>query len=498
MPRVPPKENDSTAVFRACRATKIASLCRLAYCPQKKVASASFVQAFAAMQVTGRSTGVSKFDWPPTKGTPAMDHFHYSGRVLYCEGVPIAELAGTYGTPLFVYSKRTLIHHLHQLQRAFAAAQPLICYSIKTNPNLAICRLMRENGTGFDVTSGGELFRALQAGGAPDRIVFAGVGKTDREMHEALDAGILMFNVESEGELAALSEIAARRNQRVRIALRVNPDVDPKTHTKTTTGKRGTKFGLDWERVEKIAAGLVHHPHIELVGVHMHLGSPIYTTEPYRAALERAVPLIATLRRQGHDIRYLNTGGGFGIHYRKQEALPADAFAEVIVPAVRETGCQLILEPGRFIVGNAGILVSRVLYVKESGGKRFIIQDAAMNDLIRPTLYDAFHRIWPVEPPAEVPAPPDDYEIPIAHTRLADIVGPVCESGDFLARDRWFPEVKRGDLLAIFSAGAYGMAMSSNYNGRCRAAEVLVDGDKHRLIRRRETYADLIRQELEV
>ncbi|MCS7166634.1 MAG: diaminopimelate decarboxylase [Gemmatales bacterium] len=427
-----------------------------------------------------------------------MDHFYYTGHVLYCEGVPVTELAERYGTPLFVYSKKTLLHHLHQIQRAFALAEPLICYSIKTNPNLAICRLLRENGTGFDVTSGGELFRALQAGGNPERIVFAGVGKTDREIIEALDANILMFNVESEGELAVITDLAERRRQPVRVAFRVNPDVDPKTHTKTTTGKRGTKFGLDWERIEKLGNILIGHAYVRLVGIHMHLGSPIYSTEPYRAALERAVPLIEALRRQGHDLRYLNMGGGFGIHYRKQEGLPADAFAEVILPAVEQTGCQLILEPGRFIVGNAGILVSRVLYVKESGGKRFIIQDAAMNDLIRPTLYDAFHRIWPVEPPKEVPAPPEDYELSMPHTRPADIVGPVCESGDFFARDRWFPEVKRGDLLAVFSAGAYGMAMSSNYNGRCRAAEVLVDGDKHRLIRRRETYHDLIRQELEV
>ncbi|MCS7016338.1 MAG: diaminopimelate decarboxylase [Gemmatales bacterium] len=427
-----------------------------------------------------------------------MDHFHYTGHVLYCEGVPVAELAESYGTPLFVYSKKTLLHHLHQLQRAFAPAEPLICYSIKTNPNLAICRLMRENGTGFDVTSGGELFRALQAGGNPERIVFAGVGKTDREITEALDVDILMFNVESEGELAVLRDLSEQRRQQVRLAFRVNPDVDPKTHTKTATGKRGTKFGLDWERVEKLANTVLGHPYLKLTGIHMHLGSPIYSTEPYRTALERAVPLIEALREQGHDLHYLNMGGGFGIHYRKQEGLPADAFAEVILPAVEYTRCQLLLEPGRFIVGNAGILVSRVLFVKDAGGKRFVIQDAAMNDLIRPTLYDAFHRIWPVEPPSEVPAPPEDYESPIPHTRLVDIVGPVCESGDFLARDRWFPEVKRGDLLAIFSAGAYGMAMSSNYNGRCRAAEVLVDGDKHRLIRRRETYHDLIRPELEV
>lgn len=427
-----------------------------------------------------------------------MDHFQYHDRVLYCEAVPVRLLAETYGTPLWVYSKKTLLHHVHVLQRAFASAEPLICYSLKTNGNLSIARLMREAGTGFDVTSGGELYRALLAGGTGDRIVFAGVGKTDDEMRYGIESGVLMFNVESEGELQALAEVAQALGKKVAIALRVNPDVDPHTHVKTTTGKRGTKFGLDWDRIRNIGQKLIGHPWIRLLGLHMHLGSPIYTTEPYRQALERAVPLIAQLRQMGHAIRYLNTGGGFGINYRKQEALPAEAFAEVILPAVRMTGCQLILEPGRFIVGNAGILVSRVLYTKDSGGRHFVIQDAAMTDLIRPTLYEAFHRIWPVEPSADVPAPPEDYEAAMPNTQLTDVVGAVCESGDYLARDRYLPVLRRGDLLATFSAGAYGIAMSSNYNGRLRAAEVLVDGHSHRLIRRRDTNEDLVRQELEI
>jgi diaminopimelate decarboxylase len=427
-----------------------------------------------------------------------MDHFLYHNHALHCEQVPVRQLAEQFGTPLFVYSKATLTHHVRQLQRAFAPADPLLCYSIKTNANLHVCRLMRDLGTGFDVTSGGELYRALQAGGTGEKIVFAGVGKTDPELQMGIRNGVLMFNVESDAELGALSAVAQAEGKKVDVALRVNPDVDPKTHAKTTTGKRGTKFGMDWDRIEAIAATLVKHPWVTLRGIHMHLGSPILTNEPYRAALERAVPLIQQLRQQGHPLDYLNVGGGFGIHYRKQEALPAAAFAEVILPAVRETGCRLVLEPGRFIVGNAGVLLSRVLYTKESGGKRFVIQDAGMNDLVRPTLYDSFHRIWPTATADAFPAPPDDYEAEIPGTYPQDVVGPVCESGDFLAKDRRLPPVRRGDLLCTFSAGAYGMAMSSNYNSRLRAAEVLVTGGTHRLIRRRETYEDLVRPELEV
>ncbi|HZT80076.1 MAG TPA: diaminopimelate decarboxylase, partial [Gemmataceae bacterium] len=313
-----------------------------------------------------------------------------------------------------------------------------------------------------------------------------------------LESNVRMFNVESEPELHALADVARSMGRAADVALRVNPDLPPKTHAKTDTSVKGVKFGLDIDTVLEVAQGVVGNPHVRVVGLHMHLGSPILSAQPYRQGLEKGVVLIDRLRRQGHPVEYLNMGGGFGIHYRKQEALPAGAFAEVIVPAVKQAGCRLVLEPGRFIVGNAGVLVSRVIYTKDSGGKHFVIQDGAMNDLIRPTLYDAFHRIWPVAPPDGVPAPPEDYEADIPGTQKCDVVGPVCESGDFLEKDRRLPPVRRGDLLATFSAGAYGMAMSSNYNGRPRAAEVMVDGTHHRLIRRRETFEDLVRPEIEV
>ncbi len=427
-----------------------------------------------------------------------MDFFHYQDRVLYCEDIAISALAEKYGTPLYVYSQRTLLHHLRQLQQAFAPVDSLICYSLKTNPNLSICRLMSEHGAGFDVTSGGELYRALQAGGSGSRIVFAGVGKTDAEIRYGFENGVRAFNVESEGELLAVAEVARALGQVAQVALRVNPDLPPKTHAKTDTSVKGVKFGLDIETVLEFAQRMVDHPHVRIRGLHMHLGSPILKTEPYRQGLEKGKVLIDRLRQQGHQIETVNMGGGFGIHYRKKEALPADAFAEIIIPVVQAVGCKLILEPGRFIVGNAGVLVSRVIYTKDSGGKHFIIQDAAMNDLIRPTLYDSFHRIWPVAPAAGFPAPPEDYETDFPGSVISDVVGPVCESGDFLARERPLPPVQRGDLVATFSAGAYGMAMSSNYNSRLRAAEVLVNHQSDQLIRRRETYQDLVRTDLEI
>jgi diaminopimelate decarboxylase len=427
-----------------------------------------------------------------------MDHFHYRNRILHCEDVPIRTLADTYGTPLFVYSRATLLHHLGQLQQAFKAVEPLLCFSIKTNPNLHIARLMGEHGAGFDVTSGGELYRAFKAGGRGENIVYAGVGKTDAELRFALENNVFLFNVESEEELHNLARVAGSMGRSAGVALRVNPDLPPKTHVKTDTSVKGVKFGLDIETVLDVARGVVGNSGVRILGVHMHLGSPILSPTPYKDGAAKAVVLINRLREQGHPVNLLNMGGGFGIHYRKQEARSAQEFAEVIVPAVQEAKCRLVLEPGRFIVGNAGVLVSRVLYRKESGGKHFLIQDAAMNDLIRPTLYDSFHRIWPAEPPAGVPAPPEDYEASIPGTFPQDVVGPVCESGDFLAKGRNLPAMSRGDLLVTFSAGAYGMAMSSNYNSRPRAAEVLVDGNSHRLIRRRETYEDLVRPEMEV
>jgi diaminopimelate decarboxylase len=427
-----------------------------------------------------------------------MDHFTYKDRVLHCEDVSLPELARVYGTPLYVYSTATLLHHLKQIQTAFAAAQPLICYSLKTNGNIHIARLMAEHGSGFDVTSGGELYRALAAGGSGEMIVFAGVGKTDPEIRYALDNEIRFFNVESEAELLNLGDVARSVGRVANAALRVNPDLPPKTHAKTDTSVKGVKFGLDIDTVLEVAQRVVGHPNLKIIGLHMHLGSPILSAEPYRQGCAKAVALIEKLRAQGHAITHLNMGGGFGINYRKQEALPASAFADVIIPATEQTRCQLVLEPGRFICGNAGLLLSRVIFTKETGGKHYIIQDAAMNDLIRPTLYESFHRIWPVAPAEGLPAPPSDYEAEMPGTRKHDVVGPVCESGDFLAKDRYLPAMRRGELLATLSAGAYGMAMSSNYNGRPRAAEVLVDGPRHRLIRRRETYEDLVRPEREV
>src|SRR5262249_51665506 len=322
-----------------------------------------------------------------------MDHFSYRDQALFCENVPVRQLAETYGTPLYVYSKATLLHHLTQLQKAFAAVDPLICYSLKANGNIPLCRVMAEAGAGFDVTSGGELYRAICGGGTGDDIVFAGVGKTDPELRFALDSGVFLFNVESEAELHALADVAKSVGKSAPVALRVNPDLPPKTHAKTDTSVKGVKFGLDIDTVLDVARGVVGNPGVRIVGLHMHLGSPILSTDPYRAGTAKGVALVNRLREQGHPIDVMNVGGGFGIHYRKQEALPATAFAEVILPAVREAKCKLVLEPGRFIVGNAGAIISRVIYTKESGGKHFVIQDAAMNDLIRPTLYDSFHRI---------------------------------------------------------------------------------------------------------
>jgi diaminopimelate decarboxylase len=425
-----------------------------------------------------------------------MDHFSYRNHILHCDDVPVPALAEKYGTPLYVYSKKTLMHHLKQIQTAFKTVDPLVCYSIKTNGNLHIARLMVEWGAGCDVTSGGELYRALKAGCPAHKIVFAGAGKTDAEIRMALENNVFLFNVESEGELSAIAEIAKSMGRVANVALRVNPDLPPKTHAKTDTSVKGVKFGLDIDTVLEFAEKVVKNPHVKVVGLHMHLGSPILTVEPYRQGIDKGLVLIDKLRAQGHQITLWNMGGGFGIHYRKNEALPASAFAEVIVPGIQKAGCKLVLEPGRFIVGNAGLLVSRVIYTKDSGGKHFVIQDAAMNDLIRPTLYDSFHRIWPVAPAQGFAAPPEDFQIENPRTQKCDVVGPVCESGDFLAKDRYLPPLERGDLLATFSAGAYGMAMSSNYNGRPRAAEVLVDGNSHQLIRRRETYEDLIRTEM--
>ncbi len=422
-----------------------------------------------------------------------MNPFPYVHNELYCEDVPVSRLATEFGTPLWVYSKAYLLHQLGQIQSAFAAVDPVLCYSVKANSNLSILKTMAEAGSSFDVVSGGELYRVKAAGADTTKVVFAGVGKTDDEIRFALESQILMFDVESEQELDAIAAVAASMHVVAPVALRLNPDIDAKTHSKTTTGKKGNKFGMDIERFQELAAKVLHDPRLKLTGIHMHLGSPILTTEPYAAAGQKAIDVVRGLRAAGHQIDWINLGGGFGISYRQNEGLPASAYAEVIVPAVKAAGCRLALEPGRFICGNAGILVGRVVYTKREGGKTFVIQDAAMNDLVRPAMYDSFHRIWPVQPAI---AMPENLEGEIAGCDKVDIVGPVCESGDCFAKDRYLPSVQRGDLVAIFSAGAYGTAMSSNYNSRPRGCEVLIDGGKVTVIRKRETYADLVAHEL--
>ena len=424
-----------------------------------------------------------------------MDHFHYRDGHLYCEDLSVADLADRFGTPLYVYSQNAILGQLKALQTAFAEVKPLVCYSVKANSNLSILKVMAEHGSGFDVVSGGELYRVEVAGGSASRTVFAGVGKTDDEIADGLKAGVLMFNVESEAELDAVARVADSMGVQAPVALRVNPDVDPKTHRYISTGKKESKFGMDIDRSLALAERSTGLKSVSMIGVHMHIGSQITTVEPYAGAAGKAVDIIGQLRGMGHPIAWFNMGGGFGIGYRGSEARGIAEFAKAVVPAIKATGCRLAMEPGRVIAGNSGILVSRVLYTKQSGDKRFLIQDAAMNDLIRPALYESFHRIWPVDVPPGLPAPPSDYEAAIEGTEPWDVVGPVCESGDFLAKDRALPPLDRGALLAVFSAGAYGMVMSSNYNTRPRAAEILVDGSKALLARRRETLDDLIAQE---
>jgi diaminopimelate decarboxylase len=424
-----------------------------------------------------------------------MDHFHYRDGHLYCEDLPVSELANRFGTPLYVYSKAAFVDQLKAIQTAFAEVNPLVCYAMKANSNLSILRLMAEHGSGFDVVSGGELYRVEVAGGSPSRTVFAGVGKTDEEIAAGLKAGVLMFNVESEAELDAIARVSDLCGIQAPVALRVNPDVDPKTHRYISTGKKESKFGMDIDRALALAERSKGLKSVSIIGVHMHIGSQITTTEAHAGAAGKAVDIIAQLRAMGHPIAWFNMGGGFGIGYRGPEARPIEEFAKAVIPSIKATGCRLAMEPGRVIAGNSGILVSRVLYTKQSGDKRFLIQDAAMNDLIRPALYESFHRIWPVDVPAGLPSPPDNYESAIEGTEPWDVVGPVCESGDFLAKDRALPPLDRGALLATFSAGAYGMVMASNYNTRPRAAEILVDGSNAIVARRRETLDDLIEQE---
>jgi diaminopimelate decarboxylase len=428
-----------------------------------------------------------------------MDFFNYKNNELHCEDVPAARIAAEVGTPVYVYSKATLLHHYRQVAEAFGPLRPTICYSIKSCGNLHICKLLIEAGCGMDVTSGGELFRALKAGCDPKKIIYAGVGKTDDEIRMAIDAGIAAFNIESEAEIENIDRVAGEMGKSAIGALRINPDVDPghKTHAKTTTGKKENKFGVDIDRAERVFDHYKALKNLKLAGIHLHIGSPIYDVAPYVEAVTKANALIDRLTKKGHTIEWLDMGGGFAVNYKNPtQALPVTEHAKALLPLLQGKPYKVALEPGRYIVGNAGIVLTRVLYRKQGGEKKFVIIDAGMNDLIRPTLYDAYHFIWPVKPDEKnVPAARDEDLLPI-DGETVDIVGPICESGDYLAKGRALPRTKRGDLLAVFTAGAYGFAMSSNYNNRPRAAEVLVDGDSFKVIRRRETYEDLIAAEL--
>lgn len=425
-----------------------------------------------------------------------MDYFSYSNGRLFAEDVDVERIAQEVGTPVYIYSKATFTEHLKKIRDAYAEIDTTICFSVKACANINILKFMVDEGSGFDIVSGGELHRVLEAGGDSGKVVYAGVGKTDTEIVEALKTGIGYFNIESEAELENLIRLTKKtelkEGYRPKAALRVNPDVDYKTHKFITTGKKETKFGVDIERAQKVFADYGGNGAVDLCAIHVHLGSGGKTIDPYVNAVEKIMPLIDRLREQGHTVEALDLGGGYGADYESDTVPSAADYASGIVPLLKEKDLKLILEPGKSICANAGVMLTRVLYIKKGGAKEFAIIDAGMNDLIRPSLYSAFHFIWPTR--IEEGFVPDRRveDLQLEGTRAFDVVGPICEGADFLAKDRFLPPVKRGDMLAVFTAGAYGFTMSSNYNARCRAAEVLVDGDSFTVIRRRETYEDLI------
>lgn len=415
-----------------------------------------------------------------------MDHFQYRQGVLHAEDVSLAEIARAVGTPFYVYSTATLTRHYQVFQQALAGLPHLICYAMKANSNQAILRVMANLGAGMDVVSGGEYARARAAGVPGARIVFSGVGKTRAEMRLALDGGVRQFNVESEPELLALSQVAAEMGVVAPITLRVNPDVDAKTHAKIATGKSENKFGIPIARARAVYAHAATLPGIQVVGIDVHIGSQLTDLDPFRAAFNKVATLTRDLRADGHDIQRLDLGGGLGIPYERTNSappLPMD-YGTVVRETLGDLGCEIEIEPGRLIVGNAGVLVSEVIYRKHGEGRDFLIVDAAMNDLLRPAMYDAFHEIVPVVEPAVG-----------AEQALIDVVGPICETGDTFARQRMLPAMQAGDLLAFRTAGAYGAAMSSEYNTRPLIPEVLVQGDQFAVVRARPTLEDIINRD---
>lgn len=412
-----------------------------------------------------------------------MHHFEFRDGTLFAEEIAVNELADKYGTPLYVYSAATFKRHFEAFDSAFSGLPHMTCYSVKANSNLAILKLLAEQGAGMDIVSGGELYRALKAGVDPQKIVYSGVGKSASEIREALAANILMFNVESLAELEKINDIAEAEGKIAKVSFRINPNVDPKTHPYISTGMKKNKFGLDMEHSLKAYTRAKELPAIAPIGMDCHIGSQLTSIEPFLEALDKLLNFYEKLQSMGIEIKYLDLGGGLGITYDEEEPPHPKEFGEALTARLKDLPLTVILEPGRVIAGNAGIMVTEVLYTKETPSKSFVIVDGAMNDLVRPSLYDSFHRIGE----AEQHGRPE---------RDVDVVGPICESGDFLARDRQLPWVEQGERLVCYSAGAYGFTMSSNYNSRRRACELLVDGNTVTVARKRETYEDLIANEI--
>jgi len=415
-----------------------------------------------------------------------MHDFKYKNNELCCEQVRIADIADKVSTPFYLYSYNTLLSHYRKLAAAFRALSPVICYSMKANSNLAILRALVKAGSGLDIVSGGELYKALLVGCDPKKIVYASVGKTEEEIRQAIAKQILFFNVESLSELELINRVACDLGVNASVALRINPDVEPKTHSYITTGKLTNKFGIDLDTAYNIFKNRAEFVHLKFSGLHMHIGSQIIDGAPYILAIKKMIKFIKRLKEEAIDIHYLNIGGGLGIIYNNEKPQTAEEFAGKILPLLKSTGLKIILEPGRFIAGPSGILVAKILYIKKTPLKNFIIVDAGMNDLIRPSLYGAHHDILPLRKAESGKRKAESF----------DVVGPICESGDFLAKDRQMPELNEGDYLAVMSAGSYGFSMASNYNCRLKPAEIMVKGNKFYTTRKRDSYLDLVKKDV--
>lgn len=411
-----------------------------------------------------------------------MHDFKFKNKELYCENVKVSSIVKQVGTPCYVYSYNTLIDHLTKIQKAFAELDPIVCFAMKANDNMAVVKALVDNGAGLDIVSNGELKKALKVKANPKKIVFASVGKTEEEIVDAIKAKILFFNVESLPELEHINKIAKKMNKVVDVALRLNPDVEAPTHAKITTGSLKNKFGIDLTTTKKIFKTQSKYSHININGIHIHIGSQITVGDPFVKAIERTVAFIEELRADGITVDYLDIGGGLGIVYKDEKPQTAEQYAKKVLPLLRGKNLKLIMEPGRFIAGNAGIFVTEKLYLKDNGVKKFMIVDGGMNDLARPSLYDAYHEIVPLKQTA-------------TKKIKVDVVGPICESGDVFAKDRMLPNIKDGELFAMMSAGAYGYVMASNYNVRGRGPEIMVKGNKWEVVKERETFKDLIRGE---